>query len=62
MEHPLSEKTPLDSGRAEERAALRRTTGADLALIWNPRTAPRHEPLEALTGVDVRNAASLGPD
>ncbi|WNG41662.1 hypothetical protein F0U61_54270 [Archangium violaceum] len=62
MEYPLSEKTLLGSGKVEELAALCRTTGADLVLFWNPLTAPQRETLEALTGVDVRDAASLGLD
>lgn len=60
LEHPLSPRTLLGAGKARELAALRRETGADLVLFWNPLTGPQRETLEALTGVDVRDAAALG--
>lgn len=61
LEHPLSPKTLRGTGKARELAGLRRDTGADLVLFWNPLTARQRETLEALTGVDVRDAAALGP-
>jgi hypothetical protein len=60
LEQPLSKKTLLGSGKARELAVLCQTTGADLVLFWNPLTPRQRETLEGLTGVDVRDAASLG--
>ncbi|WP_158502195.1 hypothetical protein [Vitiosangium sp. GDMCC 1.1324] len=60
MDQTLSRRTRLGSGEAEELATLCRTADADQVLFWNPLTPPQREALEALTGMDVRDAASLG--
>jgi GTP-binding protein HflX len=60
MDPPLSQKTLLGSGKARELAALCLSAEATLVLFWNPLTPPQRATLEALTGVDVRDAASLG--
>jgi 50S ribosomal subunit-associated GTPase HflX len=60
MDQPMDQKTLLGSGKARELATLCLSAEADLVLFWNPLTPPQRETLEALTGVEVRDAASFG--
>lgn len=59
LEHALSPRTLLGSGKALELAELCRATRADLVLFWNPLTPHQRDALAALTGTDVEDATSL---